>query len=369
MIERINIGIVGAGGRSASLKAALDITGTARVHAVCDIDAGRREESKRYFGAPEMYEAYSEMIARSDIDAVIISTPMMLHAPQSVEALAKNIHVLSEVTAAVSMDECRALVAAAAASKALFLMAENYIYTRANSMVRELARRNMFDVPYYAEAEYIHELKQLNEETPWRRRWQTGVNGITYGTHSLGPVLTWFPGERVTAVSCAGSGHHYRDARNSPYENEDTCVMLCRMSGGGLVKIRVDMLSERPHAMTNYSLQGTGGCYESARAEGEKNRIWLASKRQKSWSDLWEFEREFLPEVWKRYASVAEKMGHGGSDLFTIIEFLSAVRDNRAPDTDIHAAMDMTAPGLVAQESIANNHEWLPVPDSRTWIP
>ena len=73
----------------------------------------------------------------------------------------------------------------------------------------------------------------------------------------------------MTSVSCAGSGHHYRDARNNAYEHEDTCLMLCRMNGGGLVKIRVDMLSDRPHNMAGYALQGTMGCYESARGGRE----------------------------------------------------------------------------------------------------
>jgi len=49
--------------------------------------------------------------------------------------------------------------------------------------------------------------------------------------------------------------------------------MLCKMALGGPVKIRLDMLSNRPHHMTNYQLQGADGCYESARASGEANEI------------------------------------------------------------------------------------------------
>ena len=30
-------------------------------------------------------------------------------------------------------------------------------------------------------------------------------------------------------------------------------------------------------------------------------------------------------------------------------------------------AMDMTLPGLVSQQSIAQNGQWLDVPDSRSW--
>ena len=62
-------------------------------------------------------------------------------------------------------------------------------------------------------------------------------------------------GDRVDRVCASGSGHHYVDRQNNKYENEDTCVMLCKMVSGALVKIRVDMLSDRPHAMMNYQLR------------------------------------------------------------------------------------------------------------------
>ena len=54
------------------------------------------------------------------------------------------------------------------------MMAENYTYMKPNVLVKELARRGLFGDLYYAEGEYIHELKALNEQTPWRRKWQTG---------------------------------------------------------------------------------------------------------------------------------------------------------------------------------------------------
>jgi predicted dehydrogenase len=309
------------------------------------------------------------MLERSSLDAVIIATPMQFHASQVIAALERGLHVLSEVPAAVSIQECRGLVAAAGSSGAVYMMAENYTYMRANVLVRELVRHGLFGTTYYAEAEYLHELKGLNEITKWRRTWQTGIDGITYGTHSLGPILQWMPGRRVGSVCCAGSGHHYRDPRGELYGNQDSCVMLCRMSDGGLVKIRVDMLSDRPHAMTNYSLQGTEGCYESARAPGEPNRIWLKSRSPdpNTWMRLEELEEQFLPRFWREATETARSSGHGGGDYFEIMDFLDAI-DGRTPTPiGIHEALDMTLPGLISQQSIREDGRWLEVPDSRSW--
>jgi len=39
------------------------------------------------------------MLGQSDLDAVIVSTPMPLHVPHTIMALDRGIHVLSEVPA------------------------------------------------------------------------------------------------------------------------------------------------------------------------------------------------------------------------------------------------------------------------------
>ena len=154
------------------------------------------------------------------------------------------------------------------------MMAENYLNRKENVLVTELVRRGLFGQVYYAEGAYLHELKQLNEDTPWRRTWQTGIAGVTYGTHSLGPILQWMPGDRVAEVCCADTEVRLRDPRGDQYA-QMTPVMLCKTERGALIKIRVDMLSDRPTATTVHHAQGTDGCYESGRIPECETKIWL----------------------------------------------------------------------------------------------
>ena len=365
--DQINVGIVGAAGRGASFRAGLEANG-ARVHAVCDVQADPLDRCADEMGASEKYTDYGEMLEKSELDAVAIGTPMQFHVPQSIAALERGLHVLCEVTAGVSIEECRQLVEACRQSRGVYMMAENYCYTRPSVIVRELAARGLFGETYYAEGEYLHELKELNEITRWRRKWQTGIEGVTYGTHSLGPILQWMKGDRVVRVCCEGSGHHYRDPRGDPY-HQDTAVMLCKMARGGLVKIRLDMLSDRPHAMHNHVLQGTDGAYESSRGgPGDVDKVWLRSLNDEMrWMPLSEVPEEYLPEMWRNPPEAALKAGHGGGDFFEIFDFVRAIRGEAPCPIGIHEAMDMTLPGLVSQQSVLQDGAWLDVPDSREW--
>ncbi|MFP4384494.1 MAG: Gfo/Idh/MocA family protein [Spirochaetia bacterium] len=369
--KMLNVGIVGIVRRGGSFKKAFGSIDEARIHAVCDINEEGLDEAMKESGASEKYTDFDEMLEKSDIDIVVIGTPMQLHVEQSIKALEKDIHVLSEVAAGISVQECRRLAEAVKKSRGLYMMAENYIYMKPNMIITGLVKRGLFGEVYYAEGEYIHELKALNEQTPWRRKWHTGVNGITYPTHSLGPILTWMPGDRVKSICCAGSGHHYIDPRGDRYEQEDTTVMLCKTEKGRLIKIRLDMISDRPHSCTNYSLQGTRGCYESARSHGtgDRHKIWLDSLglEKDTWMYLDDLDPGLLPPQWQDEEKIKALGAHGGGDYLEITDFVDSIIKGTPVPIDIHRALDMTLPGLISQESIAEGGKWMEVPDSRLW--
>lgn len=367
-LEKLNVGIVGAAGRGGSFRAGIEASGVARIHAVCDIREDALDGAMARLKAQEKYLDYEDMLARSEIDAVVIGTPMQLHAPQSVLALKQGLHVLSEVTAAVSVEQCRELVAACNESNAVYMMAENANYLKPNVLVTALVKRGLFGETYYADGEYLHDLKYREEVTPWRRQWQTGVRGITYGTHPLGPILQWMPGDRIVRVCCEGSGSHHQDRTGKAYV-DDTSVMLAKTAKGGLIKLRVDMLSTRPAVTCTYQLQGTKGAYESARSAEETPKIWLEDicEEKEAWLSLWDLEEEYLPELWRNPPEAAKTAGHAGSDYFEILDFVNSVTGDIACPIGIHEAMDMTLPGLLSQDSILQDGAWLDVPDSRDW--
>jgi predicted dehydrogenase len=301
------------------------------------------------------------------INVLVIASPMPFHVPQAVAALERDIHVLSEVTAAVNLDQCAELVRTASQSKATYMMAENYVFRKSVVLVNEMVKAGLFGEVYYAEGEYIHEAKSLfrnaDGSPTWRGEWQIGHNGVTYGTHSLGPCLLWLD-ERVVSVSCLGSGVHTMPENRL----EDSVVMLCKTERGRLVRIRQDLVSNRPHCMSYYALQGTKGCYESPRTPGEDHRIWLAdyhADEPNTWHSLWEFEEEFLPGMYRALERVAESTGHGGGDFFEVHAFIESIRHDTSPPIDVYTALDWTLPGLMSEQSIEAGGVPMTVPDPR----
>jgi len=363
----MNIGIVGAAGRGKSFKTACEACGDVKIHAVCDINEEKLTEAKENLGAKEQYTDYYEMLEKSDIQAVVIGTPMQFHAEQTIAALERDINVLCEVTAGVSVEECKDIVIAAKASKAIYMMAENYCYMKSTATLKELSEKGFLGEIYYAEGEYIHDCTYLADgNTPWRRHWQMGIDGITYCTHSLGPILQCMKGDRVERVCCEAAGKHRKD-KNGEHFHRHSPTMLCKTQNGALIKIRVDLTSEVPHNLTSYRIQGTDGAFDNG-------KIWFRDLSEKvQWHKFEEIMKvdnaasKYVPAEWRNPPEEALKAGHGGGDYFEILDFVNAIKGKIPCPIGVHEAMDMTLPGLISQQSIQENGRWIDVPDSRDW--
>src|SRR5262249_52349973 len=100
-----------------------------------------------------------EPFLEAELDAVGVASPLMFHAEQSIAALERGIHVLSEVTAAHSLEAARALVDAAQRSTALYMLAENYRYLDEVELVKRIVADGRFGRIYFGEGEYVHDCK------------------------------------------------------------------------------------------------------------------------------------------------------------------------------------------------------------------
>ena len=70
--------------------------------ALCDLYQPTLTDAGAALGVDKLYTVYEQMLDEVKPDAVVVATPMQYHAAQSIAALERDIHVLSEVTAAAT---------------------------------------------------------------------------------------------------------------------------------------------------------------------------------------------------------------------------------------------------------------------------
>jgi hypothetical protein len=152
--ERITVGLIGRGLMgSGHLRVFLGRKET-QVLAVCDVDRSRCEEGQRlandayaadrpsgtYRGCAA-YNDYRELLARSDIDAVVIVTPDHWHSLQSVDAAAAGKDVYCEKPVSLTIQEGRRLVEAVRRNGCVFQTGTQYRSIPTIRQVCEFVRR------------------------------------------------------------------------------------------------------------------------------------------------------------------------------------------------------------------------------------
>ena len=367
---KIKIGIAGTRGLSTLM--GLQNIPDVEITAMCDLDEKHLNDAAEKIGGDiKKFRIFDDML-ESDIDAVIIATPMQCHVPQAIAALEAGKHVMCEVTAGVTMDELFWLCETVEKYKKIYMFAENYIYDPRVQQVKEMVKQGVFGEPYYAEGMYLHNIGDLfvypNGKTSWRSFWQCGKRGNFYPTHSVGPVMQWFPGDRITEISTFSPGVY----NTLGLKQDSGTTTMCRTANGKLLNIRVDCMSPRPHNMDNYQLQGTKGIVQFKQHGEDINRVSFIGEdsplHNMKWKKLEEFDM-YVPERYRNATEEQRNSGHNGGDFFIVEDFINAIRTNTQPELDVYKACEWTAVGLLSELSVVNNGKTMQVPNFRPGMP
>jgi predicted dehydrogenase len=139
--DRIRFALIGAGGQGSSdTRSALRVPGVELV-AAADIYQGRLERAKEAWGASIFTTRdYREVLARPDVDAVIIGTPDHWHARIAIDAMKAGKDVYVEKPMVQKIDEGHGVIAAAAEHKRILQVGSQRVSSIVYAKARELYR-------------------------------------------------------------------------------------------------------------------------------------------------------------------------------------------------------------------------------------
>ncbi len=218
----VSIGLIGSGSRGTYLAGLIAKNTPARVAALCDVFEGKMERAKQSIGVenPKLYKDFRKLL-ESDVDAVVIATPVFLHAEHFEAAMKSGKHIYIEKPAAADVEGCKRIMKAAdSASRTLhitfgFQRRHGQVYLKA----KRLADSGAAGAIRLGHAHFIKsegagagerklsppktEMEKITSWHAWKEL--SGDLIVENNVHSI-DVLNWFLGGRPkSAIGAGGS--------------------------------------------------------------------------------------------------------------------------------------------------------------------
>ncbi len=194
MNSKINVGVVGCGYWGPNLIRNFRAIDECRMVAMCDRDPQRLQHLHSLYPEVALCSDYEAFLARPDIDAIAIATPVRLHHRMAKAALEAGKHVLLEKPMASSVAECEELNALAAKRGLVLMVGHTFLYSAAVRKIKEIVdHHDIGDLRYIS-------ARRLNLGL-----FQTDIN-VTWdlAPHDLSIIL-YIMQEAPHSVNCRGA--------------------------------------------------------------------------------------------------------------------------------------------------------------------
>lgn len=251
--RKIRFALAGCGRIAKNHFAALrEHTGRAELVGVCDVDSTALAAAEKETGA-RPYGSLTSMLAGTEADIVVLTTPSGLHPAQAMQVAASGRHVMTEKPMATRWhDGVQMVKACDEAGVRLFVVKQN----RKNATLQLLRRaidKGRFGRIYMVNINVFWTRPQAYyDSAAWRGTWEfDGGAFMNQASHYI-DLLDWLIGpiESVQAYTATM-------ARN--IEVEDSGVMSVRWRSGALGSVNVTMLTYPKNMEGSITILGEKG--------------------------------------------------------------------------------------------------------------
>ncbi|WP_339922308.1 Gfo/Idh/MocA family oxidoreductase [uncultured Cyclobacterium sp.] len=388
-IDTVRIGVVGLGSRgSAAVRRLSKIEGV-DIKALCDLRPEKavqaREKLAKTSHTPELYsgdaQIWKKLVERKDLDLIYVTTPWELHTPIALHAMESDKHAAVEVPAAISMEECWALVETSERTKKHCMMLENTCYDFFELMTLNMVRQGFFGDIIHCEGAYIHDfipsIFSKEKWNMWRFRHNASRNGNLYPTHGLGPIcqaMNVNRGDQIDFLVSVSSKDFvlgdmteklakeddvYKEFVGKPFRGNMN-VTTMKTKNGSTIMLQHDVSSPRVYSRIHL-VSGTKGVAMKYPLPGRiatSHEGWLPEEEMQA------LEQKYQPEIVKRIGELAKQVGgHGGMDFLMDWRLIDCLRNGLPLEQDVYDAALWSSVFPLSEWSVANRSSAIDVPD------
>ncbi|MGH2532873.1 MAG: Gfo/Idh/MocA family protein [Thermomicrobiales bacterium] len=288
MSREWGIGIAGAGVIGRLHAGAIGQVDHAVVRAVSDPveEAGRALAGAN--GAA-WHANYEEMLARPDVDVVILGTPSGLHAEQAALAAGAGKHIVTEKPMATTVADIDRMIAACREAGVTLAVIFQNRFSRETRLLKRAIEAGLIGRPILGNA-FVHWRRTAEYYAAsggWRGTWALDGGGalMNQSIHTI-DLLQWFIGP-VTSVS------GYAATLTHAIETEDTASAAVSLASGALGVIQGTTSGDHDRPV-RVEIVGTAG-----RAVLENGRIAVWESDQSPRDDLLTAEDEEQCRGWR----------------------------------------------------------------------
>lgn len=357
MTKKLRIGVFGAS-RGFGLMSVMKKIEEAEIVAVLECREEKIERVKIDFPDAKIVSTFDELLD-CELDGVILANFFPEHAKYAIAALNRNVSVLSETIPAATLKECLELTEAAEASKGIYMLAENYPFSRGAMEVARVYQTGVLGQVIFAEGEYVHPLSAKTRAAiaPTPDHWRNHLPRTYYMTHSMMPLVqaTGLLPRKVIGKVASKPG------ANGGLE-DGVGLILTEMEGGAVFRCS-GSCSFGPEGNW-YRLGCEKGGIETIRGDINKVRLAYNSYELNDENKEHGTECVYTPatsEIGKKALST----GHSGGDYWVVWHFVQALLGNEESAIDVYKAVTVAAAGILAWRSVLENSKQMDIPDFR----
>jgi len=308
--ETINVAIIGTGAQGRVLIESIVKIPGIRVLAICDIWKFSQQYASRSLKASghnvNVYEDHKEMLDKEkDLHAVVVASPDFVHAPHTIDALEKGLHVYCEKEMANTLEAARSMVEAQRRTGKLLqighqrrsnprylhvvnnLIGEAKLLGRVSHASGQWNRAKSDDLApikrYPMDPKTLEKYGYANEHEFRNWRWFKKYGGgpiVDLGSHQI-DIFSWVFKANPIAVTATGGTDYYT---NHEWYDNVYCVFDYQTEGG-IARAAYKVLTTTKHGLFYEVFMGDMASVDISEMPNRGNWAWR-EEHAPDWSEI-----------------------------------------------------------------------------------